>query len=196
VSTPRHRRRRWASRRLRAALSLGLVLSAGSVSTHAYWSGGASLAGASFSSGTIDLKVDNLDAGVPFTAMTLSGMVPGSTSAGVLTVKNAGSSDLTYTVSAAGTNGDGKGLAALLLARVTTDVTTTGSGLARTCAGASIAGSGTSLTGTLIATGRPLAAGASETLCFQATLPVTAPSTTQNALTTLTLTFSAKSALS
>ena len=65
-----------------------------------------------------------------------------------------------------------------------------------TCPGGVLAGTGSSLVGSLVSTGRTLAPGASETLCVEVTLPATAPSSLQAASTTATLTFSATSDLS
>lgn len=199
AGAPQHRGRRrhlLAAPKVRAALGLGVLLSAGTLGTHAYWTDAVSVTGATFSTGTIDLKVDNLDAGVDFSTLSLAGMVPGSSTAGVLTVKNAGTAPLKYTASSTATNGDGKNLAGALVVKVTGDSATTGAAGARTCAGSALASSGTTLTGSLIGTGRQLAAGAAETVCVQVTLPATAPSALQGATTTATLTFSGTSDLS
>lgn len=196
--TERGRRRRspWTSDGLRAALGLGVVLGAGVVGTHAYWTDSVTVVGATFSTGTIDLKVNNLDANVDFSTINLAGMVPGNSTAGVLTVKNAGTAPLKYTATSTATNADGKGLAAALTVKVTGDATTTGAAPAKTCAGSALAGTGTALSGSVVSTGRLLAPGASETLCVQVTLPATAPSALQAATTTATLTFSGTSDLS
>jgi hypothetical protein len=181
--------------RLRAVLSLGLVACFGVIATQAYWSTGATIAGATFSSGSMDLKVNNLDSAVNFTSVSLTGMLPANSTAGVLTVSNAGTAPLKYTVSAAATNSDSKGLGAAMAVRVTGDVSTSGNTPTKTCAGAALTGTGSSLTGPLVTTSRRLAPGSSEYLCFQITLPPTAPSALQSATTTATLTFSATSDL-
>jgi predicted ribosomally synthesized peptide with SipW-like signal peptide len=192
----RPRRNPLGSPRVRAALALGVVLSAGTLGTRASWTDAVTVVGASFSTGTIDLKVNNADANADFTSIGLTGMVPGSTTAGVLTVKNSGTADLKFTATTASTNADGKNLAGALVVKVTADSAVTGSGLARTCAGTALAGTGTALTGSLVSTGRVLAAGASEKLCVQVTLPANAASALQGATTTATLTFSGTSDLS
>jgi predicted ribosomally synthesized peptide with SipW-like signal peptide len=192
----RRRRSRLASVRLRAALGLGVLLSLGVAGTHAYWTDQVSVVGATFSTGTIDLKVNNLDAAVDFSTINLAGMVPGNTTAGVLTVKNAGSAALKYIATSTATNADGKGLGAALVVKVTADAATTGAAPAKTCAGSALAGTGTSLSSSVVSTGRLLAPGATETLCVQVTLPATAPSALQAATTTATLTFSGTSDLS
>lgn len=192
----KRQRSRWASVRLRAALSLGVVVSASVMGTHAYWTDSVSVLGATFSTGTLDLQVNNLDAAVDFSTISLAGMVPGNTTAGVLTVKNAGTVPLKYTATSAATNADGKGLGAALIAKVTGASATTGSGAARTCAGTTLTGTGTSLNGAIISTGRTLAVGGTETICVQVTLSATAPSALQAATTTATLTFTGTSDLS
>jgi predicted ribosomally synthesized peptide with SipW-like signal peptide len=197
--SPRRRRRRrnaLASTRTQAALGLGVLLCAGTLATHAYWTDAVTVTGSSFSTGTIDLQVNNADSAADFSTVNLSGMVPGSTTAGVLTVKDNGTAALKYTATATATNADGKNLAAALVVKVTADTAVTGTGSARTCAGTALAGTGTALTGNLVSTGRLLAAGASEKLCVQVTLPATAASALQGATTTATLTFNGTSDLS
>lgn len=189
---PRHRGHR---RRLRAALGLGTVLCIGVVGTQAAWTDSVAVVGATFSTGSIDLVVDDLDDNVPFTTINMTGMVPGSSTAGVLTVKNAGSVPLAYTAASAATNADGKGLRTALAVKVTGAASTSGSAPSRTCAGATLAGTGSTLVGSLVSSARTLAPGASETLCVQVTLPTTAASALQSATTTATLTFDATSDL-
>lgn len=197
-ATPR-RRSFWKSLRsdrVRAFLSLGIVLGLGSVGTLAYWTDDATASGATFTSGTIDLLISaEVDDDYDFSTLGLTLMVPGNTTAGVITVKNNGSVPFKYTVTSAATNADTKALRDGVVAKVTTDATVTGSGQARTCASAAISGSGTTITGGLITTGRQLAAGATETLCFQVTLPTNASTLLQGATTTATLTFTATSDL-
>lgn len=190
MTEPRHRR----SVRARAALGLGAVLLVGVNGTYALWSDTVPVSGATISSGTLDLKVNTLDAVPAYTDLNLSGMVPGNTVAGILTVRNAGTIPLTYYATAAATNADGKGLGAALVAKLTGDAAVTGTAPARTCAGAGLASTGTTFAGNLVgapATPRPLAVGVSETLCVQATLPTTAASSLQGATTTVSLTFAA-----
>src|SRR5262245_51518747 len=88
---------RLRSPRLRAALALGVVVALGSVGTLAAWTDQVTVTGATFSAGTIDLKVNGQDSNVSFTTMSLSNMVPGNSTAGVLTVSNSGSAPLRYT---------------------------------------------------------------------------------------------------
>jgi alternate signal-mediated exported protein len=182
------------------ALAVAAVLLLGGRSTLAFWTRSASVSPGSIKSGSIDLKVDGVDNDSAFSTLALSGMQPGDTTAAIITVKNGGLSPLTYTVNAAATNADGKNLRSVLVVKVTTDSTVTGTGHARTCAGTAIAGSATSFTTGLVPTARTLAAGAQETLCVQATLPNAAPVSTtttyQNASTAVTFAFNASQVIS
>lgn len=189
-------RRWWHPVRVRAALSLGVVLSVGTMGTMAYWTDSVTVQGTMFSAGTIDLKVENSDGPVSFTTINLANMVPGNTTAGVLEIKNAGSASLKYDAVSSATNADGKDLRGTLVVKVTGDTATTGSKPSQTCSGSALAGTGTSLNAALITTKRLLAAGASERLCLQVTLPAAAPSALQGAATEVTITFTATSDLS
>ncbi|RNL62961.1 hypothetical protein EFK50_14650 [Nocardioides marmoriginsengisoli] len=190
------RRCRLASRRLRATLGLGLALSLGVLGTRASWTDEVTVVGATFTAGTIDLKVNGGDTNVTLPAHVLAGMVPGSSAAGVLTVSNAGTAPLKYSATSAATNADGKNLAGALVVKVTGAAAATGTSPTRTCPGATLAGTGASLNGALVATRRLLAAGASETLCVEVLLPAAAPSALQGATTSATFTFSGTSDLS
>lgn len=202
---PRHRahvsptprlRRRVDSVRLRALLALGVVgVLAATGSTFAAWTDAVDISGTSVTTGTIDLKVQNLDAVSAYADLSVSNLVPGNSIAGALTIRNAGTAPLKYTATSTSTNPDGKGLASALIVKVTNAATVTGTSPAMTCGGTTVAGTGTTLGGSLVSTGRLLAAGASETLCVQVTLPTTAPSSLQGATTTVGFTFTATSDL-
>ena len=186
-------------RALRALLSLGMVVGLGTTGTYAYWTDTATVTGTAISAGTIDLKVnrgagdqDNIS---DYTTMNVSTMVPGNSTAGTIVVKNNGTAPLRYYVNASGTNTDTKGLAAALDIKVTGDAATGGSGTAKTCPGTALStatGFGANMLGSA-ATPRLLAAGASETLCIQATLPTNASTTLQGATTNVTFTFNGTS---
>lgn len=189
------RARSWVtSMRGRAVLSLGVVTILASGGTLAYWSDSVAVAASTLSTGSIDLKVNDLDAVTGSSTLALADMVPGNSSARVLKISNAGRSPLTYTLTAAGTNADTKNLVGGLAAKVVLLPTGTtlpsGAAPALTCPGTALASSGTSFTGNLIAPAnkRTLAVGAAEYLCIQATLPTEAPTTLQNATTNVTFT--------
>lgn len=188
--------RRADSRSLRIQLSLGMVVGVGATGTFAAWTDSATVSGTSISTGTIDLHANGGESDTGYTTMNITGMVPGNTTAGVVTVSNSGTAPLKYYVDASTSNGDGKGLGAALTAKVTADTATTGSVPSKTCAGTALSGAGTTFTtGLLGSAGSPrlLAAGASETLCIQATLPTTAGTSVQGATTNITFTFTGTS---
>jgi predicted ribosomally synthesized peptide with SipW-like signal peptide len=189
--------RRFGTVRLRALFALGVVgVLAATGTTFAAWTDSATVTGTTVTAGTIDLKVQNLDTVTGYTTLNLATMVPGNSVAAVLTIKNGGTASLKYTATSASTNADGKGLAAALTLKVTGDAAVTGTSPSATCAGTALTGTGTTLGGSLVTTGRLLAAGASESLCIQIALPTTALSALQGGTTNITLGFNATSDLS
>lgn len=182
------------SGRVRAAVALGAVLAIATTGTYAYWTDSVPVSGVTITTGTLDLKVNNADSTTTYDALSLSNMMPGNTTAGVLTVRNAGTVPLTYYANAAASNGDGKGLGAALVVKVTGDGSVSGSGSSRTCAGSALSNTGTAFGTSLVGTSaqpRQLAVGASETLCVQAALPASAASSLQGATTNVSFTFNA-----
>jgi hypothetical protein len=173
---------------VRLVLGLSVVLVVAVPGTTAAWVDPVPVTGATITAGTVDLKVQNGDSVTGYTAMNLATMEPGDSSAGVLTVKNAGTAPLRYYVDASVTNADSKGLGSSLVAKVTADATTSGS----TCAGTALSGTGTTFGANLVgsaASPRVLAGGASENLCVQARLPD--GGTAQGAATSISFTFNA-----
>lgn len=182
---------------IRAALSLGVLLGGGSLASYAYWSDEVTVAGTTFTAGSLDLVVNgDTDDSVTFTAMNIANMSPGASTAGVLTVANTGTVALKYTVATTASNTDGKNLAGALTLQVTGASTVTGTAPSATCAGTALPGTASALTANLVTSGRLLAAGATETLCVQAGLPATAAGTLQGAQTNVTFAFAATSDLS
>lgn len=177
-------------RRLAALLALAVAsgsLGAGALSL-AIFTDSQAVSGNAFSTGTIVLGVNPASA-----LLSASGLMPGSSVSGTLVVSNAGTGALRYAMTSSSTNADGKNLRDQL----TVAVRTLGSGCG--------AFDGTSLySGALSAAAfgnpaqgaqagdRALAAGTSETLCFQATLPLSTGNAFQGAATTATFTFNAE----
>ena len=157
--------------RIGAALAVLLVLSVGR-GTAAYWSDAGTVPGGTIRTGSIDLRVDGQDAVGGYAPLDLPRLVPGQTSATVLTVGNVGSVALQWTASTTGTNASNGLLGALRLV-VTGASTTDGS----TCGGAPLAGSGTTVGGALVGTARTLGPGDAEQVCVQVGLPAGAPET-------------------
>src|SRR3954469_17580060 len=128
----------WRSRRARALLSLGLLGSALVVGTYAYWTDDVTISGTTFTTGTLDLQVNSSDSYSTTTlGMSSTPMVPGNTSAEVLTVKNNGTVPLKYTLvgGLSGTDAVTYSSAAVLKRTVVAGGTRSGSGNAATCTG-------------------------------------------------------------
>lgn len=196
MSSKHERLGRWlASARTRAALSLGVVLAVGSTGTFAYWTDDVTVSGTTFTAGTLDLQVNDLNTVAAYTSLNLATMVPGNSMAGTLVIKNNGNVPLKYTGATATTNADGKNLAGNLTAKVTLGATT-GTSPAMACGGTLIAGGATTAIGTLTTPKRQLAPGATETICVEVTLPAAAPTSVQAGKTDVTFTFTGTSDLS
>lgn len=192
--------RRVRSGRVRAVLALGVALGVGATGTLAAWTDDVAISGTTFSSGTLDLRVNDADTVTAYTTLNLANMVPGESVAAVLTVKNQGTAALKWTATKSTANTvSGKDLASSLDVKITSAATVTGSGRALTCGGTAIASTATSMaTGStvLVPTGRQLAGGASEPICVQVTLNAGASTTLQGAGVTAAFTFTGTSDLS
>ncbi len=176
---------------MRALLCVGVFFALAIPGTTAAWVDPVTVTGTTLRAGTADLKVNGSDA-PSFTAINASKMDLGDSTAGVLTVRNAGDVPLGYYATASATNNDGKNLAGALTVKVTADAGTSGAAPNVTCAGSALGATGTSLTGNLVGSAsnrRDLAAGTSETLCVQVNLP--AGATIRGGTTNVTLTFTA-----
>ena len=155
--------------RLLGALLVVLVLGVSHVTT-AMWRGAATVPGATLQTGRLDVKLNGADAIADFAPLDVSGLVPGLTRATEVTVSNAGTVPLDYSVVLSGTDGDGKHLFTNLATRVTD-----GTGDALTCSGTATAGP------------RKLAPGTSEKLCVQVGLPASASTTLFGSATTVSI---------
>ena len=197
----RSTRRHVPSVRVRALLSLGVALGIGSVSTFASWTDDVTITGTTFTSGTLDLQVNNVDS-YATTSLSMTGMVPGTTSAEVLTVKNNGTVPAKYTLTGGltGTYAADYNTAAangLLLT-----IRLGGAKSGTTCTGGTVLVTDQALTSATptILTKRPTtaltAAGGNEVLCFQVKLSDTAPSSLQGKAVTATFTATGTSDIS
>ncbi|MBM7415958.1 MULTISPECIES: SipW-dependent-type signal peptide-containing protein [Nocardiaceae] len=157
--------------RLKAALSLGMVLGLGSVGTLAAWSTTASTTSGTFVSGTVDIKFDDGTtngnqglAGSPYiVALPTGTLLPGQSKAAAVKVKNGGTLGFTYTgVLSVATPG-------LSLTSVVTAGAPTVNASSNTCSG----------TGGVLNSARTVVAGAVDTICVQITLPTASLSTDQ-----------------
>ena len=191
------RRPWWRSTWLRALLCLGLLGGgAFATGTFAFWTDDVAITGSAFASGTLDIQVNSADSWTTTTlGMSSTPMVPGNTSAEVLTVKNNGTAPLKYTLTGglAGTDATAYNTAAALKLTIVAGGTRSGTGNAATCTGGTTIVGPTALTNVtstaIIGTRRgPLAAAATEALCFQISLDAAAPSTLQGKTATATFT--------
>lgn len=92
-----------ASARLRALLSLGMVLGLGVVGTMAAWSTSATATSGEFTTGTVDIKLNGSDGVVtqPY-VFTTGPVLPGKSVAQVIAVQNTGSLPFRFDVTAYG----------------------------------------------------------------------------------------------
>ncbi|MFN8506985.1 MAG: TasA family protein [Dehalococcoidia bacterium] len=160
--------------------------------------------GNTFTTGTLDIKLgdgsatpsDSVTASVAFNAMA-----PGDSVTRPVVVSNAGTNALRYAISSAATNADSKALKdSLALVVKTADVTTPGTPCDNFDGTQLYSGDLDSTAGKILGdstsgaqTGdRTVAAGATETLCFQVSLALSAGNSLQGAATTATFTFDAE----
>lgn len=187
------------SLRLRIVVGLGLVLALVAGPAWAFWRSQQAVPAQSFTLGTFDLQVNGQDAVTGYAQLNDAAIMPGQSVAGVLTVRNNGNVPLSYYGEAQATGG----LGTAFVVKVTGAASIGGSSAAGTgtCAGTALANTATSFKNTMSplvgtnANRRVLAAGASETVCIQATLSTdaaVAPSSLQGSSTTVTFTFHGK----
>ncbi len=194
-----HAGARRASRRtgrVRAFLALGVALGLGAVGTFAYWTDDVVISGSTFTAGTLDLQVNNSDA-YSTTTLGMAAMVPGNTSAEVLTVKNNGTAPLKYTLTGGLTGTDNalfNSTAALTLT-IRAGGAKSGTGNTSTCTGGtqiySAALTNTTTTGIITTKRGPLTASGitqTEDLCFQVTFDASAPTSLKGKTATATFT--------
>jgi predicted ribosomally synthesized peptide with SipW-like signal peptide len=197
------------STRVRAALGLGVVLALGTTGTFAFWTDSVTVSGTTFSSGHLDLQVDNADAVANATGtLSMTNMAPGATSAQILTVKNNGNVPLKWTLAGQLTGGADDAAfstAGAMSLTIRSGATVSGSGNSATCTGGTVLAGPTTLTTTsaaLVATPQPTTAGsglgaaATVPLCFQVTFNALAPTSLQSKTTKANFTFTGTSDLS
>lgn len=181
------------SMRIKAVLSLGILIGFGAVSTLASWTGEAT-ATANISTATVALGVGATPGSASSSSyqMPISGnnLYPGATSASAVTVKNTGSITAPFVVQGKITESGATSLGAGLDVVVKTGASISGSGATVTCSGGNelMKKNAGSQFGSTSAP-RTLAAGESETLCVQYSLPLNAANNLQGASTTITLNF-------
>jgi hypothetical protein len=157
--------------------------------TLAAYSDSATSANTEFSTGSVTLGIN------PSTALfNVTSMKPGDVFYAPLTVTNNGTLAATYAMTASASNVDLKGLAAVMIGEVRKTPSATCNSTTFAASGTTVAANALGLA--LLATSAPrsLAAGASEYLCFQVTLPLSVLNATQGATTTASFTFTSTQA--
>ncbi|CAN5468260.1 hypothetical protein BH10ACT7_BH10ACT7_20580 [soil metagenome] len=177
--------------KIRAILALGAVVGIGSVLTLAAWTD-EGIAQATFSTGSIDIKLngdDGVAPGYAFADLSMSGMKDGSVKYGLLPVTNDGTLPFTYTMGTTIT-GD-SGLAGAL--RISVKSVAAASCTETTYnAGTSIATPVAVDTGFVISTPRSMPVSVTpDYLCFKIELPSGSANSVQNKTVTASLTFTA-----
>jgi hypothetical protein len=179
----RRRRRRRGIVALLGAISM-LTIGAGSISLAQF----TDTAGATwnFTAGTIDISVN------PTAFAAINPMMPGDVNTQALTVTNGGTAQLRYAMSTVATNALGTAI------QLTVKTEDAGGGCAAFTGTTVVAA--TSLNGAAFGSSaqgaqagdRTLAVGASEVLCFRASLPLAAPDSLQGATSAAAFTFNAE----
>lgn len=176
-----------SSRRVRALLAIGPLVAVSWVGAYAAFTDSVD-ATSSFSTGTVAIEANDQSGTVAFTSLSMSSMTPGATTYASLKISNTGTASFDYVMTTA-TTGD-----AALASGLAIGIKVVGSS---TCDATAYGASGT--TAYAEATGldsaaisaRPLAAAASEYLCFKVSLPSGASNSLQGLTTNATFTFTA-----
>lgn len=194
-AAPRRRGRRLAGGgRIRAFLSLGLVLGFGAISTLAYWSDEDTVVGGTFTAGVLDMKLDGQDVLNLSSTFLMSAMVPGESIAAHLAVQNAAPSNVPFTYTATGLSSGA--LAPYLSFEVflggTSSNGTSGGLRTGSCTGTSTGAAQTmATTKTVVATPQQLAVGTSQNVCVIARLLPSTPTGQQGTSGSAVFTFTA-----
>ena len=183
ATAARRRPTRTAWDRVRAGLSLGVVLGLGATGTMAAWTDTATAESGLFGAADVELTINGESP--EFAFASVEDVMPGQSVAGNLVLANEGDVDLRYLMdmefegltTAKGGTGQQRGDATSLGEHLTLTVhsSTTADGV--TCGGQAIV-SQTMTVGdprSVLTDYRPVTAGASDTICVQATLAANAP---------------------
>lgn len=177
-----------ASKKIRILAALGTLSGAVWAGTFATFTDDATST-STFSSGTVNMELadDTTDA-YSFTSLSTSNMKPGDVKYSSLKVENAGSLASTYTMTSAESEAALSG--ELQLGAVVGALTCDAAGYTTASAtAANVVIANGDLAVAAISTARPLAAAASEVLCFRVELPTATTDTFQGLTTTSTFTF-------
>jgi predicted ribosomally synthesized peptide with SipW-like signal peptide len=188
------------SGKVRAVLALGTVLGLGTVATLAAFTDTVTATG-SFTTGTVDLKLNDQDVTTALTGLTMTAAKPGDQTYALLTVRNGGSLPFNYAYSTAASGTD----AAVLAPVINFGVSTLGTaaynvGTPPTCSATTFSATpavivtpaATKLNATpSSAAPRALANGQVEYLCVRAEVAADAPNAAQGKTVTATMTVTA-----
>lgn len=176
-----------SSRRVRALLAIGPLVGLSWLGAYAAFTDSVDVT-TSFSTGSVSIRANDQTGTVAFTSLSMTNMIPGTARYAPLRISNAGTLNFNYTMSTAVTGS--APLASALLIGIkgvpssTCDATTYAA--SSDTAYASAAGLGSAAIAA-----RPLAASASEFLCFRVELPSGAANSLQGLTTSATFTFNA-----
>lgn len=204
VYVPRHvatrrgsrrlRRQHRRGRRLRAALSLGLVGGFGALSTMAYWSDTGTATGGTFTAGVLDMKLNGADSADLSSTLLLDTMVPGESVAAHLAVQNSAPSNVPFTYTATGLASGALNpyLSFEVFLGGTSSNGTSGGLRTGTCGGTSTGATQTmATTKTVIGTPQTVAVSGSQNVCVVALLLTSTPSNMQGTTGSAVFTFTA-----
>lgn len=185
------------STRVRALLALGVFFVFASVGTLAFWTAGSNVPGASFQTGSFDLKINDVD-NLTWTGLNEARLAPGESIAFQVTLRNAGTPGLTWTARGSAT---GQLAGELRYQMYVGGVATNTARTSSTAVDRSGACGGTTAQATPVALGsadtslvsaaQPLAKGATASVCVRISLPAAAESQ-QGQSATPVFTFDAK----
>lgn len=176
-----------SSRKVRAMLAIGPLVGLSWLGAYAAFTDSVDVT-TSFSTGSVQIRANDQTGTVAFTSLTTSNMIPGTVRYAPLRITNAGTADFNYAMSTAVSGSTVLAGALNVGIKVVPSATCTSTeyNASRTVVYAETVG----LASAAIAS-RPLAAGASEFLCYRVELPSSANNSLQGLTTSATFTFNA-----
>lgn len=176
-----------SSRRVRALLALGPLVGLSWLGAYAAFTDSVDVT-TSFSTGSVQIRANDQSGTVAFTSLSMTGMIPGSVRYAPLRITNSGTSNFNYSMSTATTGSAPLASALTIGIRVVPSATCTATeyNASTTTVYTEAAGLGSAAIAA-----RPLAASASEFLCYKVTLPSGASNTLQGLTANATFTFTA-----
>ncbi|HST41746.1 MAG TPA: SipW-dependent-type signal peptide-containing protein [Conexibacter sp.] len=176
-----------SSRRVRALLAIGPLVGLSWLGAYAAFTDSVDVT-TSFSTGTVQIRANDQTGTVAFTSLTTTGMIPGTVRFAPLRITNSGTSDFNYSMRTAVTGSAPLASALVVGIKVVPSGTCTSTeyNASRTVVHGEAAGLGSAAIAA-----RPLAAAASEFLCYRVELPSAADNSLQGLTSNATFTFTA-----